>query len=446
MVDDTTELRKIDKEFLWHPYTKFSSIDDTDFPIIEKAEGVYLYDTNGYRYFDVISSWWSCNLGHSNQEIIDTIKDQAMKLQHSIIGNLSHPQVIELSKKLCDLFDDNARHVLYASDGACAVEAALKIAIQFWYNIGKKKRNKFVCLEGDYHGDTLGAMSVGYVQSFHKQFQSSIIPAYQAEAPFCKKCKYNQTEDNCSVECFKSMEDILIKHEDTLAAVIVEPLCQGASGMRIYSPKYLKELSKCCAKYNIILIVDEIAMGFGRTGKMFAHQHADINPDIVCVGKGLSGGTLPLSATIVKNTIYKTFSDTPKDNTFYHGHTFAGNPIATAVALKVLEIYEKECIVDNVDKLGKALKKKIAEFESLPTVTNTRCLGMVGAVELKEGNVSYKSKKMPRTEAVRRCLLEQSTLIRPLGNVIYFMMPLVVSKFLLIKTCDLVYEAVEKVG
>jgi adenosylmethionine-8-amino-7-oxononanoate aminotransferase len=445
MTIDNNELREMDREFLWHPYTKHSSIKELPLPIIEKGEGVYLVDIEGRRYLDAISSWWSCNLGHGHPELIASIRNQAETLDHSIIGNLSHPTVIKLSKKLCNLFADNARHVLYGSDGASAVEAALKISIQYWYNVEKSQKCRFAYLSGDYHGDTLGTIYVGFVESFHRQFAKSVIPSFQAEAPFCGKCRFGKTEDTCSLECFSSMEDIITGNHEELAAVIVEPLCQGASGMRMYSPRYLTKLHEICAAFNILLIVDEIAMGYGRTGKMFAHQHAEIDPDIVCIGKGISGGTLPISATIVKNRIFDTFTDKPVDNTFYHGHTFAGNPIASAVALKVLEIYERDSIVEKAEHLGKILKEEMVRFEDLPTVSNVRCLGMIGAVELEEGNVSFESKDISRIDAIRTYLLEHNILMRPLGNVFYLMMPLVVSEDLLKETVEVFYEAVKSI-
>jgi adenosylmethionine-8-amino-7-oxononanoate aminotransferase len=446
MTIDTNELRELDRKYLWHPYTKHSSIKDLPLPIIERGEGVYLFDINGKRYLDAISSWWSCNLGHGHPELIAAIKNQAETLDHSIIGNLSHPTVIKLSEKLCNFFEDNARHVLYGSDGASAVEAALKISIQYWYNVDKPNKFRFAYLSGDYHGDTLGTVSVGFVDSFHRQFERSVIPSYQAEAPFCGKCRFGKTEDTCSLECFASMEDIIINKNEELAAVIVEPLCQGASGMRMYSAKYLAKLNELCTNNNVLLIVDEIAMGYGRTGKMFAHQYAEIDPDIVCLGKSVSGGTLPISATIVKNRIFDTFTDKPVDNTFYHGHTFAGNPIASAVALKVLEIYERDSIVEKAEHLGNILKEEMARFEDLPTVSNVRCLGMIGAVELEPGNVTYQSKEISRIDAIRTYLLEHNILMRPLGNVFYLMLPLVVSEELLKETIDTFYEAVKSIN
>ncbi len=446
MVSNSKDLFAIDKKYLWHPYTKLSTIQSLPLPIIERASGLYMYDVEGYRYLDAISSWWSSNLGHCHPELMGALKKQADLLEHSIIGNLSHPTVIHLSKELCHLFNNSERHVMYASDGASAIEAALKMSIQYWHNVGRPKRHKFATLTGDYHGDTLGTISVGYVESFHKPFKNALVPSFQAMTPFCRKCPLGKEESTCSVECFRSMEEIVTTHQEELAAVIVEPLCQGASGMRIYSPKYLVKLQEVCKTYGILLIIDEIAMGFGRTGKMFAHEHAHIDPDIVCVGKGLSGGTLPISATIAKNEIFETFTDIPEDNTFYHGHTFAGNPIASAVALKVLEIYKRDNIVQQAEELGQLLKQEIDQFEGLPSVDNTRCLGMIGAVELKPGTARFGNKSVTRADAVRTTLLKKGVFMRPLGNVFYLMLPLVVTKEVLVESVKTFYSVVEEIG
>ncbi len=437
---DSDMLRTLDKKSLWHPYTKYSSMQTAFFPIIERGEGVYLFDIEGNRYLDAISSWWCCNLGHSHPALVAAIKQQAETLQHSILGNMSHPSAIKLASKLIKFFPTGDRRVHFASDGASAVETALKIAVQYWHNIGKPERTRFVSLANDYHGDTLGAVSVGFMESFHKQFASLVTPSLQAESPCCKACGYDKIPKTCSLECFTSMRDILEEHAGELAAVIVEPLCQGAAGMRIYTPEYLKELSTLCKKHSVLLIVDEIAMGFGRTGKMFAFEHAGIDPDIVCLGKGLSGGYLPISAAVVKEYIFNTFSDQPEDNTFYHGHTFAGNSIAAAVACEVLDVYEKESIVAQAYEKGKILEQEMARFDDLRCVANVRCLGMVGALELK---TQPDSTGITHPEAVKSEMLRKDVLIRPLGNVVYLMLPLIISEELIRETVRKLYNTVK---
>ncbi|MDD4870698.1 MAG: adenosylmethionine--8-amino-7-oxononanoate transaminase [Kiritimatiellae bacterium] len=435
---NSKQYRQADRSCIWHPYTKFSSINREDFPVIIRGKGIYLYDTDGNRWLDAISSWWACALGHNHPRIVSAINKQAKKLQHSILGNLSHPPAIELASELVKLFPNRKRRVLFASDGASAVEAALKISLQYWHNIGRPEKNKFVSLENAYHGDTLGAVSVGKLEQFHKQYDPLLFPVFRAESPCCGTCIHGKKPETCKVECFTSMEKIFQKHSSKLAAVIVEPLCQCAAGMRIYSPRYLQKLASLCKKYNVLLIADEIAVGYGRTGKMFAFEHAQIDPDIVCIGKAMSAGYLPISATVVKEKIFKTFSDTPDDHTFYHGHTFAGNPIACAAALETLKVYKDENIVARVAVTSKLLAKKMSKLRDLPNVLDVRCLGMIGAVELGG------SKGIQIALYIRKEMLKSKILVRPLGNVIYLMLPLVTPKKIVSSTVSLLRKILEE--
>lgn len=437
---NTQELLELDKKHHWHPYTKFSALEKGDIPIIEKAEGIYLYDTEGNKYLDAISTWWANDLGHSRPDLIKEIQDQVSSLQHSITGNMSNIPVIELSEKLANLFEDSNRHVLFASDGASAVEASLKISLQYWHNVGKPEKCKFATIKNGYHGDTLGAVSVGFVDGFHKPFERFVNPAFRADNPLCAKCDYGKNEQNCAVECFDSMAEIFEEHGDELAAVILEPLCQGSAGMRIYSPKYLVKLEAYCQKFNVLLIMDEIATGYGRTGAMFAFEHAGIDPDIVCVAKGLSTGYLPISAAIVKDHIYNTFSDRSKDNTFYHGHTHAGNPVACSLALKVLEIYEREQIVEKAAAKGELLKWELGKFNDLAVVNNVRTLGMIGVVDIEEG---LEKDGMPAPEYIKQKMLDKGIMIRPLGTAVYLMLPLVTEDSIISETVSILYDIVK---
>ena len=437
MLINTDQYRGMDRRAIWHPYTRHSAVEAGEFPVITRGEGVYLFDTEGNKYVDAISSWWACNLGHNHPRLVEAIIRQARELQHSILGNLSHTRAIELAMELVSLFSEPS-HVLFASDGASAVEAALKIAIQYWQNLGRGGRNRFVSLENAYHGDTLGAVSVGYLEGFHSPFGPVLFPVHRAESPHCGHCRHAKEPASCNRECFDSVLTIFEQHADELAAVIVEPLCQGAAGMRIYPPEYLRLLGRLCNEKDVLLIIDEIAMGFGRTGKMFAFQHVDIQPDIICLGKSLAGGYLPISATVVRDEIFETFRDKPEDRTFYHGHTFSGNPIAAAAALETLRIYEQEAIVEQAEQKGYLLKDQMASFLGLPHVADVRCLGMIGAVELDED---------PRlAQSIRERLLVRGILTRPLGNVVYLMPPLITPEDILTRTVETLYNAVEECG
>ena len=438
---NSEDYRARDRRCVWHPYTRHSAAAETPFPVMARGEGVYLYDVEGRRYLDAISSWWCCNLGHGHPRVVDAIVRQARELQHSILGNMSHPPAIELAGRLADLFGGEGRRVLFASDGASAVEAALKIALQYWVNLGRPAKRRFASLTDGYHGDTLGAVSVGYVESFHRAFQPVLFDVFRAGSPCCGTCVHGLRPETCGARCFDSMGGILAEHGDELAAVIVEPLCQGAAGMRIYSPEYLRRLAAACAARDVLLIVDEIAMGFGRTGRMFAFEHAAIDPDLVCVGKGLAAGYLPISAAVVKPRIYAAFADGPRDGTFYHGHTFTGNPIACAAALETLRLYEEERIVDRAARLGGVLRERLAPLAACPGVRDVRCLGMIGAVELEARPAAEPS----RAQQVRDALLHRGILVRPLGDVVYYMLPLTTPDDVLADAVDALGEALQAI-
>lgn len=425
---NTDQYRSLDRQHLWHPYSRHAAMQATAFPVMVRGQGVYLFDSDGRRYLDAISSWWACNLGHSHPRLIKAMTDQAQCLQHSILGNLSHPGAIELAARLAELFPDRRRRVFFSGDGASAVEAALKIAVQYWHNLGRPERRRFVSLENAYHGDTLGAVSVGYLPEFHAPFQPLLFPVFRAPAPCCGTCTHGLRPahrlrpDTCAQECLVPIADILAKHATEIAAVIVEPLCQGAAGMRIYAPACLAKMAALCREHDVLLIVDEIAMGFGRTGRMFAFEHAGIDPDIVCLGKGLAGGYLPMSATIVREALYETFADSKADHTFYHGHTFAGNPVAAAVALETLRVYAEDRIVERARKAGERLQEAMTPIRGLGGVRDVRGLGLLAAVELAES----KGQSGPaRAQRMAAWLLQQGILIRPLGSVVYLMPPLI---------------------
>lgn len=429
MTPDAQYYRERDRRHLWHPYSKRSQIDSEAFPVLTRGEGIHLIDCEGNRYVDAVSSWWACNLGHCHPRLVEAIRRQAGELQHSILGNLSHPAAIELAERISSLFPGGRRRVFFACDGASAVEAALKASVQYWHNVGRPERRRFVSLENAYHGDTLGAVGAGYLQSFHAPFEHVAVRALQAASPCCGVCAWKGRPESCALECFESMRSIIESQSGETAAVIVEPLCQCAGGMRIYPARYLERLASLCRKKDVLLIADEIATGFGRTGTMFAFEHAGIDPDIVCLGKGLSGGCLPISAMVVKEAVYETFADKPADRTFYHGHTFSGNPIAARAAIETLGIYEDENIVERAARAGALLRERISGLEGAPGVRNVRGLGMLAAVEMESPEKGETSK----AQAVRQILLKMGILVRPLGDVVYLMPPLITPEHVLIE-------------
>jgi adenosylmethionine-8-amino-7-oxononanoate aminotransferase len=396
---------------IFHPYTPFSAIE-RGFPNMVRGEGIYLFDDQGNRYVDIVSSWWAVALGHGHPKVVKAIQEQAGILQHSITGSLTHPKVLALAERLAGLMPTPDRHSVFASDGCSAVEAALKIAIQYWYNVGRPDKTWIIGMDQGYHGDSMGALGAGFVDDFHKPFEHAV--SHPAKLPFPVP-----TADDPNG--FLPSKAVIEKHAGKLAAVIVEPLCLGSAGMKIYSAGYLKQLADCCAKNDVLLIIDEVAMGFGRTGKRFAFNHADIDPDMVCMGKGLTAGYMPLSACVVKDSIYNTFTDKgERDCTFYHGNTYAGHPIGCAAALAALDIYEAEGTVKRAADMAEKMKQWMLPMEELECVKELRFLGMIGVVELKP-------ETKPLIAPIKKSLFEQGYLFRPLGTMFYLMPPLVIS-------------------
>ena len=380
-------------------------------------------------------------LGHGRPELIAAIREQAGALQHSILGNLAHPRAAELAGRLAALMPSPDRHVLFASDGASAVEQALKIAVQYAAHRGQPRRTRFAALRGAYHGDTLGALSVGYLDNWHRPFRALVTPAIPLPlGPLGPPVRWATSATNTSSGASATL--ILDEHAEALAAVIVEPLCLGASGMQMYGAAALRELADWCRAHAVPLIVDEIATGFGRTGRRFAFEHAGIDPDIVCLGKALTGGCLPLSATVVRDAIYETFTDQPEDHTLQHGHTFCGNPIAAAAACAALELYGPGGVVQGVPALAARLADRLLPLAGRPDVRAVRCLGLIGAVELMPDPPGIPESRAHR---VRRRLQDQGILLRPLGTVLYLLPPLVTDAASLDQLVDALAAALDAV-
>ncbi len=425
-----SEMRERDIEFLWHPYTEITSFEHSSFPIVESASGCRLHEIDGRVLLDGISSWWCVNLGHSHPRLVQAIQAQAAKLQHTLLGGMSHPPAIRLAEQLALVVPAGLGHAMFASDGSCAVEAALKIALQYWTNQGEEHRTRFITLQDGYHGDTMGAIGVGYIESYHGYLRPVLQPALRAISPHCNRCPVGLRPESCQVECFdtegfnaegfESMATLIRRHHAECAAVIVEPLCQAAAGMRIYPELYLKRLRSLCSEYGLPLIIDEIAVGFGRTGAMFACERAGIVPDIMTVGKGLTGGMLPMSATLVNDAIYDTFRATGGQNrTFFHGHTFCGNPITSAAALAALETYAEEKIVERLPDRMRILEDGMRRVSSVLGGSPLRTLGMIAAVEITEAAGAY-----VRARRIAGRAYELGLFIRPLNNTIYLWPPL----------------------
>jgi len=417
------ELRHRDLRHLWHPCTPINAFEQAPFPVIERAEGVRLFEVGGRPILDGISSWWCVNLGHGHPRIVEAIQWQAGILQHSILGGMSHPGAIELAERLAAVAPEGLNHCFFASDGASAVEAALKIAVQYWANAGVSGRTRFIALQDGYHGDTLGAIGVGYVESFHKDFKEVVCPAFRAVSPHCAQCPCGKKPETCDIECFEWMRELVEAHHRETAAVIIEPLCQGAAGIRIYPEEYLQRLRALCDRHGLLLIADEIAVGFGRTGSMFACERARIQPDIMTVGKGMTGGYLPMSAALVRDAVHDAFRETPdRDRTFYHSHTFGGNPIACAAALAALDVYRDESVIERSQPRIRQLAKGMRKLGDTLGESKWRALGMIGVVEIDNGSGGAE-----RARRIGRRALELGLFIRPLGRAVYLWPPLTTS-------------------
>lgn len=433
-------LRDLDIRHLWHPYTSTTAFEEGRYTCFDSGEGVYLYEPGGRPVLDGISSWWATALGHSHPRLVDAIREQAGILQHSILGNLSHPMAVRLASKLADITPKGLNHVYFACDGASATEAALKMAIQYWHNIGQPDRARFVSLAEGYHGDTLGAVGVGFVPQFHRCFENAVVRSYVAKAPHAPSDSGDAAEGDAVDLAFTSIEALVQKKHTKLAGVILEPLCQGAAGIRIYPAEYLRKVRALCDEHELLLIADEIAVGFGRTGSMFACDQAGIVPDILCLGKALTGGYLPMSAAIATDEIYEAFrSDETHDRTFYDGHTFCGNPITSAVALEALNIYTGEAIVESCEPLASQLREGMVEIGAYPCVAYQKSLGMIGMCAFTE-----KAGGAAIARAVAQAAMELGLFIRPLGEVIYLWPPLVTTSDQLEEMIDLLKDAIEQ--
>ena len=437
-----------DLKYVWHPDTQMKQYEDSDFKpvLIERGEGIYLYDIDGNKYIDGVSSWWVNTLGHSNEKLNKVLTQQAEKIEHVLLADFTHIPAIELAERLIKLSGEPFSKVFYSDDGSTAVEVALKMAYQYWYQKGKPEKKYFVSMTESYHGDTLGSVSVGGIDIYKKIFNPLVFETLKVSAPYCYRCPQNKEQCKFSIDCIAEVESLFKHRHNEIAAMIVEPLVQGAAGMRMYPPQYLTKVRELCDRYDILLIDDEVAMAFGRTGKYFAFEHANIKPDIFCVAKGITAGYIPLAATITTDKIYNAFYDDFSTlKTFYHGHSFTGNPIACAVAVENLKIMEQENIIENLKPKITKLKQCLEKFRDLAHVGDIRQTGMIGALELvknKETKEPYQFEDRIGHNVFKEAL-KNGALLRPIGNVIYFMPPYIIKNEEIEKLTKIAYNAIK---
>lgn len=439
------KLEEYDKKFLWHPFTQMRDWERGDPVIITEGRDCFLKDSKGKWYLDGVSSLWVNIHGHCRPEINDAIKAQLDRIAHSTLLGLSNVPSIELAKRLVQITPEGLNRVFYSDNGSTAVEVALKMAFQYWIHKGEKEKALFVSLNNAYHGDTLGAVSVGGVDIFHAAFGPLLFKTAKAPSPYCYRCELGKEKDTCKMECLAALDSLLERHSGKTAAVILEPLVQAAGGM-ICSPEgYLSGVRDLCRKYNTLLILDEVATGFGRTGTMFACNHEEVIPDIICLSKGLTGGYLPLAVTMCVDEVYSAFlGEFSELKTFFHGHSYTGNQVGCAAGLASLDLFEKDRVIELLQPKIKIFEQWLNEISSLRHVGDARTWGLMGGVEL----VRNKGTKEPYPWEekmgwkVAQKAMGKGLFIRPLGNVVVIMPPLVISIKNLQRMLDILKESI----
>ncbi len=413
-------LRAADNKHLWHPYTDQVTFEAEPYTCIERAEGVYLHTVDGRKLYDGIASWWAVALGHSHPKVIAALREQAGILQHCIVGNMSHPKVVMLAERLAALAPGDLNYSYFAADGSSATEAALKMAVQYWSYSGRPEKTQFVGLEEGYHGDTLGAIGAGYVSWFHEPYEALVKPALRGPSPFAPCNSGDPAEEEAADAAFAAMEALVVPKADTIAAVILEPLCQGAAGIRIYPPSYLKKVRQLCDDHDILLICDEIAVGFARTGARFACELAGIVPDILCLGKALTAGYLPMSVAIASDKVFDAFRrPDDKARVFFDGHTYCGNPVTSAVALAALDVMDELGFPESCAPRYAQLQAGMEAIGTLEGVAYQKSLGLIGMCAISE---AAGGAAMARAICIKANAL--GLFIRPLGDVLYLWPPL----------------------
>ncbi|MFZ0212880.1 MAG: adenosylmethionine--8-amino-7-oxononanoate transaminase [Candidatus Acidiferrales bacterium] len=403
---------------IWHPFTQ-EALDPPP-PRIVKAEGVYLYTADGRRLIDGISSWWVNLHGHCHPAIMSAIAEQTAKIDHVLLAGFTHDAIEDLSVGLREVLPEELAHIFFSDDGSTAVEVALKIAVQYWQNSGHPEKHSIVALEHAYHGDTAGAMSISADSLFTDPFRSFRFPVHRVHSAYCYRCPVGKTRATCDIECVDQLASLLEEKHREIAAVIVEPLLQGAGGMIVHPQEFLQRVRLLCSEYGVLLIADEVLTGFGRCGKMFACELAGVVPDLTCLSKGITGGVLPLAATVCTDAIHQAFVSGDRSRTFYHGHSYTGNPIAAAAAVASLKIFETEPVFERINAINRIHQDRLAAIQNHPAVGDVRSIGTIAAVELRADDPGYSSRLRPK---LYEFFLNAGILLRPLGNVIYVLPP-----------------------
>jgi adenosylmethionine-8-amino-7-oxononanoate aminotransferase len=427
----TEQLRTLDKRHVWHPFTQMRDWERDEQIVIEKGEGCWLIDTDGKRYLDGVASMWTNVHGHCRPELNEALRAQAERLEHSTLLGLASEQSILLAAGLAEITPPGLDRFFYSDNGSTAMEVAVKMAYQYQVHLGRPGRSRFITFRNAYHGDTLGAVSVGGIDIYHATFKPLMFDTIQAPAPYCYRCELGCADNSaCGMKCLHALESLMIEHASSCAGLVIEPLLQGAGGMIVQPPGFLGRVRELCDRYDLLMIADEVATGFGRTGKMFACQHEDVVPDIMAISKGIAAGYLPLAATVATEEVYAAFlGEYSELKTFFHGHTFTGNPLACAVAIKSLELFESDNLLAELQPKILRLSQRLDGFKAFEHVGDVRHCGMAAGIELVEDKALRRAYPWEKKLGVRVCLeaRKHGIFSRPLGNTVVVYPPLVIS-------------------
>lgn len=443
-----SEFERKDKQYVWHPFTQMKGWLESPQTVITDASGIKLTDTDGREYYDAVSSLWVNIHGHRRAEIDQAIINQLGKVAHSTALGLANVPAAEYAEQLVSVAPKGLNKVFYSDDGSTAVEVAIKMAFQYWQHKGKPDKKRFVALEQAYHGDTVGTVSVGGIDLFHRVFKPLLFEPFHIPSPSCYHCKLADGPEQCGLTCAQALEDLLaVKHEE-IAALVIEPLVQAAAGMLMSPPGYLAKVRAITKKYNVLLIADEVATGFGRTGKLFACEHEQVEPDLMCLSKGITGGYLPLAATLTTDEIYQAFlGDMAEKRTFYHGHSYTANQLGCAAALASLKIFADDQVIESLEPKIAAIRSKLAQIGEQEHVGDARQCGMIAGIELMQDKAAKQPYPWDQTTGAKVCMKarEYGVFIRPVGDVVVFMPPLCSTIDEINHMLDIVYRSIDEV-
>ncbi len=448
---DRKKTLEVDRRNIWHPFTQMKDFENMDPKVIVRGEGVKLFDADGNEYYDTISSWWVNTLGHCNKEIAEGIKKQLDTLEHVNFSGFTHPYAAEFIDLLSGFLDKSLTKYFFSDNGSTAVEVAIKMAFQYWQNRKVKEKTRFIMLENAYHGDTIGAVSVGGVEMYHKLYKPLMFNSIKVKSPDCSTCPKRKSEFtldaskcDCNMECFADMAQAIKENAEHVAAIILEPLIQCAGGMFVYRKEYLQLLEKSAKENNVLVIYDEVATGFGRCGTMFGYEQSGTHPDLICLSKGITAGFMPLAVTVATDEIYNAFYDDYfSHKTFFHGHSYTANPLACAAGIENLKILKRDQLPASNHIAMEHFHDRLTDLKKYDFINDIRYMGFIGAIDI----VKSRKDKVPfaPTDRIGKKIyeisLENGVVLRPLGDTIYFFLPLIVT----VDDIDEIFNRAEKV-